>query len=87
MKSMPLFKEKISIFIDYDYLFNDNICAEYPKLGQFLRAFSMKNNFKNLFSTQTSRELSCINGLRVISIVWVITGHLTGWIDWSLISD
>jgi len=87
MKSMPLFKEKISIFINNDYLYNDNTCAEYPKLAEFLRAFSLKNNFKKLLSTQTSQELSCINGLRVISIVWVITGHLTGWIDWSLISN
>jgi hypothetical protein len=86
-KSIPLFKDKIYILIDYDFLFNDNICAEHPKLGQFLRAFSLKNNLKKLLSTQTSQELSCINGLRVISIVWVITGHLTAWIDWSLISN
>jgi len=61
--------------------------TEYPKLSQFLRAFSLKNNFKKLLSTQTNQELSCINGLRVISIVWVIIGHLTAWVDWTLISN
>jgi hypothetical protein len=43
-----------------------------------LKAFSLGDNFEKLMSTQTNQELSCLNGLRVLTIVWIIIGHTIG---------
>jgi hypothetical protein len=43
-----------------------------PIIEQILKAFSMRLNFGKLMSTKANQELSCISGLRVITIVWVV---------------
>ena len=46
------------------------------KLLNFLMCFSFVRNSKKLLNTSTARgPLTCLNGLRVISMFWVIQGH------------
>ncbi|XP_054157276.1 nose resistant to fluoxetine protein 6-like [Oppia nitens] len=41
-----------------------------------ITAFSMRHNLHKLMSTDTeSQSLSCIHGIRVVTITWVILGH------------
>ncbi|GFT13910.1 o-acyltransferase like protein [Nephila pilipes] len=50
--------------------------SDHSKLYRILLSFSMISNLKRLFSTETSIEnFSCIQGLRVLTISWVILGH------------
>ena len=45
-------------------------------LEAFLVCFSFVNNTKKLLNTKTAKgPLACLNGLRVISMWWVIQGH------------
>ena len=47
------------------------------KLKEFLLCFSFTNNTKKLLSTRTAKgPLACLNGMRVISMWWVIQGHV-----------
>nr|CAH7715537.1 unnamed protein product [Callosobruchus chinensis] len=44
-----------------------------------LVAFSIYTNWKKIFSTKkTENNLTCLNGLRVVSMMWIILGHLYG---------
>ncbi len=52
-----------------------------------LRAFSLENNFKNLISIKRNEELSCICGLRVWVLIWVIYCHTIDWTDWTIYSE
>lgn len=46
------------------------------KLLEFCKAFSLYSNSKKLFGTKTADgPLACLNGLRVLSMWWVILGH------------
>ena len=48
-----------------------------PKM-QVLIAFSVYTNGKKLFSCKKNESadvLDCLNGIRVLSIVWVVYGH------------
>ena len=46
------------------------------KLVAFLICFSFANNTKKLLKTKTAKgPLACLNGLRVVSMWWVIQGH------------
>lgn len=45
-------------------------------LFSYIVAFSLISNSKKLFSTKVGEDnISCINGLKVISMIWVILGH------------
>ena len=47
------------------------------KLKEFLLCFSFINNTKKLLSTRTAKgPLACLNGMRVVSMWWVIQGHV-----------
>jgi hypothetical protein len=55
--------------------------------GTIIAAFSLKNNIKKLLSTKNKQSMSCVNGLRVLAMVWVIFGHIVEWADWALFSN
>ncbi len=41
-----------------------------------VKCFSLESNMAKLFdSKQSDRSISCLNGLRVISMMWVVLGH------------
>jgi hypothetical protein len=42
---------------------------------------------KKLFSFQSNEALSCINGIRVITITWIIIAHTLAWSDNKLLSN
>jgi hypothetical protein len=56
------------------------------KYGFFIESFSLSKNLKKLLSTQTNQELSCLNGIRFITMIWVVIGHNVNWTDLNLIS-
>lgn len=51
--------------------------------NEFLACFSPARNCRKLFMTQTSSsgndELSCVHGIRVLTICWIIMGHTLDW--------
>ncbi len=46
----------------------------------------MRKNIKKLITTKTNENLSCIHGIRVLTMVWIIFGHTIEWADWNLYS-
>jgi hypothetical protein len=60
--------------------------VENSKYRNFLEAFSLKSNLKKLISTQRTAKLSCLCGLRVLTLFWVIFGHSIEWTDWTIYS-
>ena len=55
-------------------IFNIDILPE--KFNQIFQGFSIYNNSLRLFNTKSSSSdsLSCINGIRIISLSWVVIG-------------
>jgi hypothetical protein len=51
---------------------------ECTKLGQVLLCFSWYSNFKKIFATRAGEgdRLDCLNAVRVMSMGWVILGHM-----------
>lgn len=52
----------------------DNLKGDFK---DYLLAFSLYSNLKSLFSTKPgdTHTLSCISGLRVLSMFWIIISH------------
>ena len=75
--------------LDQD-MFGDSIQIErWPfvrkKIIDVMRAFSFISNAKKLLNTPTAKSpLSCLNGMRVISMWWVIQGHVYGFALYTL---
>ncbi|XP_066994975.2 nose resistant to fluoxetine protein 6 [Anabrus simplex] len=44
-------------------------------VGQLLLCFSVWTNLLKICDTRTKESLSCVHGLRVFSLLWVIAGH------------
>jgi hypothetical protein len=42
---------------------------------------------KKLFSSKSNEALSCINGIRAITITWIIIAHSLAWSDNKLFSN
>jgi len=38
-------------------------------------------------SPETDQELSCLHGIRVMTIIWVIFGHTIEWTYWGIYSN
>lgn len=58
-----------------------------PAFRPFLLAFSMGRNIKSLVNTETSDgDISCLHGMRVLLISWIIMGHVFLWINYSQFS-
>lgn len=58
--------------------FNFFLCLSETDKNNILAAFSVYNNGEKLFKTTTSSSanvMECVNGIRVLSIVWVIYSH------------
>ena len=54
------------------------------KIKDFLMCFSFIKNTKKLFNTSTATgPLTCLNGLRVVSMWWVIQGHTYDFIQFN----
>ena len=61
------------------------ISSSKDKLIGFLLCFSFIRNTKKLLNTSTAKgPLACLNGLRVISMWWVIQGHTYAFIIYIL---
>ena len=41
-----------------------------------MQGFSAYHNSKKILNTQGSGDLACINGLKYISISWIVLGHV-----------
>ena len=55
---------------------NIHVTAKIDRMKDFLMCFSFLKNVKKLLNTSTATgPLACLNGLRVISMFWVIQGH------------
>ena len=67
--------ERTGLLAD-DVVFEQYVVSKKDKLISFLLCFSFINNTKKLLNTSTAKgPLACLNGLRVISMWWVIQGH------------
>lgn len=72
--------------LDQD-MFGDSIQLQYGRCAvvkrrclDVFKAFSFISNARKLLNTPTAKSpLSCVNGLRVISMWWVIQGHVYGF--------
>ena len=75
--------------LDQD-MFGDSLQIErWPfvrkKVLDVMRAFSFISNAKKLLNTPTAKSpLSCLNGMRVISMWWVIQGHVYAFVIYML---
>lgn len=53
----------------------------------FVNAFSMRKNLSKLLATNTdSKQLSCIHGIRFLSVSWIILGHSMLWSNYQIYS-
>ncbi|XP_054167794.1 nose resistant to fluoxetine protein 6-like [Oppia nitens] len=48
--------------------------------------FSLNKNIGKLLSPQTSETLSCLHGIRVLTIFWVVLGHTIVWVHFQMFS-
>ena len=48
---------------------------------KFLACFSVRQNFQSLAQNSPSRSLNCLDGLRTLSMVWIILGHTIDFMD------
>ncbi|MBN3271823.1 NRF6 protein, partial [Polyodon spathula] len=51
-------------------------------LDNFLKTFSLQNNFSSLWATKDKGHYSALNGIRILSLLWIICGHniqLSAW--------
>lgn len=63
-------RDNLSVFI---YLF---FCNAIGTLEKLLLSFSVYSNAKKILSTRkTSETLTALNGIRFLSISWVVLGH------------
>ena len=50
--------------------------AKFSIVGQFIKCFALQKTMKSLFSSTTKPgQVLCLNGIRVLSINWVVLGH------------
>ncbi|KAK4876119.1 hypothetical protein RN001_012541 [Aquatica leii] len=64
------------VVISTVYTFLVENCLK-AKVGELASAFSILKNGKKLFSTsKNSNQISCMYGMRVISMMWILLGHL-----------
>ena len=72
--------ERTGLLAD-DVLYDQYVISKTDKVISFFLCFSFIRNTKKLLSTSTANgPLACLNGLRVISMWWVIQGHTYSFI-------
>ena len=49
--------------------------VEYSKYHTFLINSSAYTNSERIFSTESGGQITCLNGMRFLSLFWIILGH------------
>lgn len=52
-----------------------NLNHKKTKFQQVLRATSLYSNTEQIFRTDNGGKITCLNGIRLFSMIWIIFGH------------
>nr|XP_027205919.1 nose resistant to fluoxetine protein 6-like isoform X1 [Dermatophagoides pteronyssinus] len=81
----------ITVFVLSIVAFINDCIHDGKDRNEFITCFSPARNCRKLFTTKTSSsgndELSCIHGLRVLTICWIIMGHTLDWNNLNVFRD
>ena len=59
----------------------ENQKSSKSKLMRFVEDCSMYTNSEKLFRTDNGGKITCLNGLRLFSVIWIIFGHTFNYIS------
>lgn len=88
----------IASLVDHFQLIKSKItvkCWDFKKMNAFLgnsplwiyvKAFSFTENLNKLFSSASTKDLTCIHGIRVLTFIWIIFGHTAAWVNYQIFS-
>lgn len=56
---------------------------EMPKMLKFFVDCSIYSNTQKLFRTDNGGKITCLNGIRLFSVIWIVFGHTFNYISYS----